>query len=398
MIKTGNEFSASTSLLTRRQFTHVCTAGIFAFAGGLSFALSGCDRPVFARGRVREITDMVGRSIIVPEEIEKVFCSNPIGTVDLYVLAPQVLSGWNFRPSGDSKKYIKDEYMALPSLGVWMGAGATPSDEEIVSRDPDVILCFWTADGVGAEMADSVQDETGIGTLAIDYDLRSAPSAMRFVANLLGVEERGEQIASYCEKAIARIDRIVGTIPKSARKSVYLAQGQGGLSTDPVGSMHVTDALELIGVRNVADLPGTVGKGMGMPTINLEQIIEWDPDAVLVSEYSMSDSESSDLYSEILTDSHWANVKCIKAGELYRIPQAPFSWFGRPPSIMRMLGCLWILKVLYPEYVEDVDIVEEARGAYRLFFDYELTDFELNELFDAAGIDVSTGEVRIVRS
>ena len=398
MIEMGVQRGESPSLLSRRQFARVCTAGVLALMGGSSLALSGCDRPAFARGRVREVTDMVGRSVIVPEDIEKVFCSNPIGTVDLYVLAPQAISGWNFRPTGDSKKYIKDEYMALPALGVWMGAGSTPNDEEIVSRDPDAILCFWTADDVGSEMADSVQDETGIGTLAVDYDLRSAPSTIRYVADLLGVGERGEQIAAYCEESLERIARIVETIPGSERKSVYLAQGLGGLSTDPVGSMHVTDALELMGVRNVADLPGTVGKGMGMPTVNLEQIIEWNPDAVLVSEYSMSNSESSDLYGEILTDSHWADVKCIEAGELYRIPQAPFSWFGRPPSIMRMLGCLWVLKVLYPEYAGDIDIVSEARATYRLFFDYELTDFELGELLDTAGIDISTGEARNARA
>lgn len=63
---------------------------------------------------------------------------------------------------------------------------------------------------------------------------------------------------------------------------------------------------------------------MGMPTVNLEQIITWDPDAVLVAEFSMSDSESSDIYGAIKADAHWANVPCVRAGEIYRIPQSPF--------------------------------------------------------------------------
>lgn len=77
-------------------------------------------------------------------------------------------------------------------------------------------------------------------------------------------------------------------------------------------------------------MPGTQGQGMGMPSVNLEQIINWNPDAVLVAEFSMSDSESSDIYGEIQQDAHWQNVACVASGELYRIPQSPFSWFGWP--------------------------------------------------------------------
>lgn len=102
--------------------------------------------------------------------------------------------------------------------------------------------------------------------------------------------------------------------------------------------MHVTDALELINTENVADMPGTQGQGMGMPSVNLEQIINWNPDAVLVAEFSMSDSESSDIYGEIQQDAHWQNVACVASGELYRIPQSPFSWFGRRPRPCAFLG------------------------------------------------------------
>ena len=153
--------------------------------------------------------------------------------------------------------------------------------------------------------------------------------------------------------------------------------------------MHVTDALELIGTGNVADMPGTAGQGMGMPTVNLEQIITWNPDAVLVSEYSMSDSESSDLYGEILADDGWANVPCVREGRVYRLPQSPFAWFGRPPSVVRLLGCLLVLKLLYPDYTADIDMVEETRSFYQEFYRLELSDEELVAILETAGVDVS---------
>lgn len=375
------------AMLTRRSFLRLSAVAAGAIAlGGTASVLSGCDA---LTGNLVSITDMGGREVAVPESIERVFCSNPIGTVDMYLLDPEVLVGWNFRPAGDNRKYIPDEYLNLPSLGVWMGSGATPNDEEIVRQSPQVILCYWTADDVGRDMADGVRDETGLPTLLIDYDIRQCAEMYRYVGPLVGRAERGEELATYCDERLERIRSIVAGIPESGRKSIFLAQGPGGLSTDPVGSMHVTDALELIGTGNVADMPGTAGQGMGMPTVNLEQIISWNPDAVLVSEYSMSDSESSDLYGEIIADDGWANVPCVREGKVYRLPQSPFAWFGRPPSVVRLLGCLLVMKLLYPEYTADIDMVEETRSFYQEFYQLELTDEELVEILATAGVDVS---------
>ncbi len=329
----------------------------------------------------------------VPEQIDRVFCTNPIGTVDLFMLAPEKLVGWNFRPAGDNKKYIPDEYFALPSLGVWMGAGSVPNAEEIASQDPDVLLCYWTADDVGCDMADEIRNQTGLPVALIDYDLSQAPKMFRYVGNLVGAEERGEELASYCEEKLELIQKIANDIPESERKSIFLAQGSDGLTTDPVGSMHVTDALNLINTENVADMPGTEGKGMGMPSVNLEQVISWNPSAVLVAEFNMSDSESSDIYGAIKADTHWANVPCVAAGEIYRIPQSPFSWFGRPPSAARILGCLWVLKVLYPNYATEINMRMETLDFYRVFYRYEdFDEYTLAQLLNSAGINSETGE------
>ena len=111
--------------------------------------------------------------------------------------APQKLVGWNFRPAGANKRYIPDEYFALPSLGVWMGAGSTPSAEEIAAQDPDVLLCYWTVDEAGCSMADEIRNQTGIPVVLVDYDLRNASKMFRFVGKLIDCSERGEELVSY---------------------------------------------------------------------------------------------------------------------------------------------------------------------------------------------------------
>jgi iron complex transport system substrate-binding protein len=223
----------------------------------LGLGAAGCGGAAGAAASTRTIVDMGGRSVKVPQVIDKVLCSNPIGTVDIYMLDPALLAGWNFKPSGPDAAYIPSQYLALPSLGVWMGAGATPNIEEVRSVAPDVILCFWSADATGVKMADTIQKQAGVPVVLVDYDVRSTPKTFAFLGTLLGETERAETLASYCRDKLAAIGQVVASVPQAERPTLFLAEGKGGLQTDPVGSLHVQDTFDLLGIKNVVALPGT---------------------------------------------------------------------------------------------------------------------------------------------
>lgn len=387
--------------MSRRSFVGwaACAAASIGAAGFLGGCTTG-EGGSAAEGQAdaqqagpRSIQDMGGRSVSVPSPLDRIFCTNPIGTADLFALAPDKLVGWSQKPSGADAKYIPEKYLSLPSLGVWRGSGAAPNVEEIAKQDPQALLCFWTADDVGRTMADKINADTGLPVVLADYDIRHTPDTFRFVGNLIGSTDRAEELAKYCEDRLGLINRVAQAIPASELKSVFLSQGKDGLETDPVGSMHVTDALALIRTANVADMPGTKGKGMGMPTVSLEQIIEWNPSAVLVSEHGTDKAEGPGVFATIKSDPQWANVPCVAAGEVFNIPQSPFSWFGRPPSVARLLGCLWLLKVLYPSYASDIDMRDETISFYKTFYGYDgFDDASLDQMLSSAGIDSKTGE------
>lgn len=105
-------------------------------------------------------------------------------------------------------------------------------------------------------------------------------------------------------------------------------------------------------------------------------------------------TRSSDIHGAIKADAHWNNVPCVKAGEIYRIPQSPFSWFGRPPSAARILGRLWLLKA-YPHMRGRHQHAHRTIDFYRTFYRYEgFDEYTLEQLLTAAGIDSETGEKR----
>lgn len=65
------------------------------------------------------ITDMTGRAVHVPGEINKVLAVSPPSAELVYMLAPDKLGGWNFNLTSQEKKYMPSQYQNLPVIGGW---------------------------------------------------------------------------------------------------------------------------------------------------------------------------------------------------------------------------------------------------------------------------------------
>ena len=65
---------------------------------------------------------------------------------------------------------------------------------------------------------------------------------------------------------------------------------------------------------------------------------------------------------------------------MYTTPAIPFNWFDRPPNVMRLLGIEWFATVCYPEI--DIDINQEVRDFFSLFYNVDLTGDQLQSLLN----------------
>jgi iron complex transport system substrate-binding protein len=92
---------------------------------------------------------------------------------------------------------------------------------------------------------------------------------IRFLGELLGVQEKAEALIDYYEDAMLYVYGVISDIPESDRVGVYYAEGKDGLSTDPNGSMH-TILLTFCSGINVADV--ALLPGYGMAEVSMEQI------------------------------------------------------------------------------------------------------------------------------
>lgn len=329
-----------------------------------------------ALGETVSITDQVGRVVEIPASIKTVFCTSPMGTNLLYTLAPEVLVGWNITPTALEKEFIPEKYRQVVGLGGWFGKNTTGNVEEIIKRDPDVILDLGSLDEAEISEADRIQGLVNIPVVVVDGSLAESGNALRYIGRLLGVEERAEELAAYCDEVLAEAQANTARLADADRIRVYYAEGLEGLNTDPEGSSH-TEVLELVGGANVAQVEMS---SYGMSPVSFEQVLVWDPDVILVAS---DPAEESNVYEQITTGSRWAGISAAKTGRVYQIPRGPFDWFDRPPSIGRILGVKWLGNLLYPE-LYPCDIEAEVRDFYRLFFHIDLTDAQLERLLARA--------------
>jgi iron complex transport system substrate-binding protein len=319
-----------------------------------------------AGAQARSVTDSAGRTVEVPDRIEKVFAAGPPASILLYMLAPEKMTGWPNPPTAEERPFIAAPYRDLPALGRLTGRGGTANLEVVLKVKPDLILDFGSVRDTYTSLADNVQEQTRIPYVLIDGRLAATPAALRLLGGILGIREHGEQLAKFVEETFADIDRVLKAVPPERRPRVYLARGPDGLETGVVGSIN-TEIIERAGGRNVAEAAGQ----SGLVRSSMEQVLVADPEIILTWDRN--------FFDKVYKDPLWAGIRAVREKRVYLAPTAPFGWIDRPPSLNRIIGLKWVGGLFYPDQLGE-DLRETTRTFYRLFYHVNPSDAELDTL------------------
>ena len=132
------------------------------------------------------------------------------------------------------------------------------------------------------------------------------------------------------------------------------------------------ESLERLGARNVAEKLG----GGGLAAVSPEQVLAWDPDIIIAGDPA--------FVASVRTDALWKNVRAVREGRVYLVPQVPFPWVDAPPSVNRLIGLKWLGRIFYPEQFPE-DSRQETRAFYTLFYHQAPTEAQLDALL--AGLE-----------
>jgi iron complex transport system substrate-binding protein len=307
----------------------------------------------------REITDMAGRKVIVPDVITKAYAPSPYGSTILYSVAPDKLAGLMSPLKDETKKFLNPIIYDLPVIG-----GLSKTDE-LVKAKPDVIIIWGDKNNPIHQKSEEAMSKLNIPYVYVTVgdlaDLPDYPAAYEFLGKLLGKEKHAAEEAVYTRKTLNEVEKTIKKIPKDQRPKVYLAEGPEGLATECDDSLHV-HLLRLAGDVNVHRCH--TSSHVGMEKVSIEQVTTYNPDVIIAQDKGFAD--------KVYSDPAWQDVKAVKEKRVYLIPKVPFNWFDRPPSFMRILGLKWVMSCLYPKQYK-VDLIKEAQKFYSLFLGVNLS-------------------------
>ena len=310
-------------------------------------------------------TDDCGRDVKVPEKIDTVIASGPLAQIFILALAPDTLIATNSKWSAETKKYIDEKYTKLPEVGSFFG-NHDLNYEEIAKLNPDIVIDVGEDKPSMKSDLKDITKKTNIPAVHISANFDEMDKAFKRLGELLGNEKKANKLAKFCKNAYKDAKAAAGKAGDKTRV-LYCTQ-EDGLNVLAKDSYHsqVVDMLS----DNVAVLEDPSSQGTGNE-VNVEQMLNWDPEVIIF--------EPGSYYAYAGDDPAWQTLKAIKKNKYYEVPLGPYNWMGSPPSCNRVLGLLWMAKLLYPKDA-DYDLKDRVQEYYKLFYDYDLTDKEYKEL------------------
>ena len=312
-------------------------------------------------------TDSLGRTVELPDRIERIVPSGNLAQMVLYSLAPERIAGWSSKLSGSAEEYFIQDTVTLPVFGTFYGKKANLNKEALMAAFPDVVIDMGEIKGSREAMINDLDKLSGdimIPVIFIEAYLDNTPDVYRTTGKLLGLEDRAEELAVFAEEAIGMAaearERITDPV------TVYYSTSPDGLEAIAEGNFH-GEVIEKIGAKNI--VPSSFGESGG--SVSMEQLYIWNPEVILFQE--------EEAYRHAMESPEWQVLDAVAEGNVYLIPSEPYSFIDAPPATNRIIGIYWLGNLLYPE-LYPVDVVQKTIEYYSLYYSYDLTEEHAREI------------------
>jgi len=333
-------------------------------------------------GKEKELTiiDGADRIVTVPRPIERVITLQPpitrmvIGSGDADTLVG--MGTWDHtyvindyqRVGLDAPKWneVVNELKELPDVGT----GYSPNIEVILSLKPDVVIAGQSSMAV----LDKFQEDTGIPVV---YSAGGTTSDamfedIRLIATVLGKEERSEEIITFFKEKLDEVTEITSEIPDSEKQRVYFFWG-----SELTKASIRYEPIELAGGILVSKDCAPATFGGSVTDVSKEQIIEWNPDIILVG---INIGRHDPTVEDILSDPDLQTVNAVKNGCVYYTLGAYYLIGADHPRVIT--ETLIQAKLFYPDKFGELDIDEGGNELFERFYGVEGLWTEFNEQFN----------------
>jgi iron complex transport system substrate-binding protein len=302
------------------------------------------------------ITDQRGSVLEIAQPVRRVITPFSLATYLVYgVDAEDRLVAGGYlgarTPLGAERMTAIDE--RFPTLSGYVMNQREINIEEVTNLAPDVI--FTSA---RTAWLDTVAELNIPVVLFQGESPALLIEAIRLTGQVFGphAQARAEAWIAYYEDVINRVMEQTSDLTEAERPAVLMV-GEEALRVIS-GEMYQTDIIAAAGGRSVsADLTGAWND------VNLEQIVLWNPDVIVIVPYGRVMPE------DLLNSPEWQAVAAVQNGRVFKMPSWVAPWDTPVPD--SVLGVIWLAETLFPERV-DLDCAAETVRFFAEFYQHEI--------------------------
>ncbi len=242
-----------------------------------------------------------------------------------------------------------------------------PNVESILSLDPDVVV-QW---GDHGDQIITPLENAGLTVVGLSYGTQADLEAwIRLFAAMLGKPERGRAMLAGIHHRL-RAAQSTGAARRSAGavapKVLYFLRYADGLQvagTDTYNDYYIS----LVGATNPAGGKDPVA---GFATVDIEQVLSWDPDIVLLGNFDTA------MPGDIYSDRVWQGVSAVRTKRVYKVPFGGYRW--DPPGQESPLMWQWLSDVVYPQPAGS-RVRTEIMSSYDFLYGYSPSPSEIDDI------------------
>lgn len=327
----------------------------------------------------RTIIDQMGHEVVLPEKVERVVIASVWPLASVYVLSmgtdklvgldPAIIS------AAENSMLIKIA-PEISQIESGFSQGGFINAEELLKLNPDVVLY---ASGVPEDYEIATQagiPAVGFSLSIKDYNaVETINSWIELLEDVMNEDFSSDEYIAYGKEIETLVADRLKDISEEDKPTAMIIHKYSENTVSVPGSDTWADYWITAsgGINAAAEIEGTKETG-------IEQIYQWNPDKIFITNFN--DALPEDIYNNTLCSADWSNIEAVKNQQVRKIPLGMYRWYVTCSDSPMML--LWMAKQHHPDRFEDIDFNETMKEFYKQFYDFDLTDADIESILTPA--------------
>ncbi len=346
----------------------VCICAIaLTFAAAMLTGCSSNESSSSSNAEAQTITDMRGRSVEVPANLERIVAVGCALRPVCYLQAEDMVVGVEASEQEDNvscayRHVNHDLFASLPVIGDGGSSGVTINEEALMEAAPQLVIC----DSLSADEADNLQQKTGIPFVCLDqpetvFDDKYYNN-LELLGKVLGKEERAADVVNYIKEVDNDLEQRSAASENADNDTAYAAgiSFRGGHGFD--GTEANFQPFVACNIDNVADGHGSDGAF----TIDLETVSAAQPD------YIFMECGNLPLIKENYNTNpaYYQALKAVQDGHTYSL--ISYRFYSTNVELA-LANCYQVGAMVYPDSFSDVNPTDKLDEISEFFLGEKLS-------------------------